>query len=494
MIPETTETNVINYYSEKINSKSNESSKKDEKIKNLLQQWGENAKINNKDSNKEMLSKLIKDETFSEVDLYLFMKGAEIRAEGGWFKEGILWKTPKPLATLFEECRKCKVEEFYAKTEMNFPEVVSIQKLSEFPEPVSIQKPSEFPEPVSIQKTSYSEDFKIEYQLARWQYNSDKSNKDGNSKILIDLITDETVSNSKLFEFMNKSGIRENGGWFTKKPTWFSRETKKERTAIFEKHRGNIQEFFKSEMEKPIIEEKKEKVAEHSKYENIESTKLKEHFGKKEEISQIVVAYQNPEKGVTLLLKQGDILKTSADIIVNAANKDLRFGGGISGQIHKAAGVKDDNNPIMVEKKAWLTVHNKERMDVGSDYVMTSAGELGVNKQILHVAGPDCRINEENLNRVNLLRKAYESCFEGLEKFAAERKQDHVRIAIPVLSGKIFNYDSQDSTLITLSVVNDFIKNRTAASPTYIIELYTYEKEDTENYVKAMQQRGLFLD
>jgi O-acetyl-ADP-ribose deacetylase (regulator of RNase III) len=193
---------------------------------------------------------------------------------------------------------------------------------------------------------------------------------------------------------------------------------------------------------------------------------------------------------VGIIIRQGDICQSSADIIVNAANRDLRKGGGISEAIHKAAGTGCEG--IMQEKEAWKMKNGKQLMDVGTDYVLTSAGDLTKNgvKHILHVAGPDVRPDkqgpdQQKENWIPMITAAYDTCFATIEKFAADTNQDAVRIAIPVISGKIFGLDPNDSIGWIIAARDRFIQHRGSMQKPIILEFYTYEDKDMTLYLNT---------
>src|SRR5438132_5381130 len=80
-----------------------------------------------------------------------------------------------------------------------------------------------------------------------------------------------------------------------------------------------------------------------------------------------------------LRLEIGDITRTAADVIVNAANSALAGGGGVDGAIHRAGG------PSIMEELREI------RRQIGScptgSAVATSAGALPA-RWIFHAVGP----------------------------------------------------------------------------------------------------------
>lgn len=78
---------------------------------------------------------------------------------------------------------------------------------------------------------------------------------------------------------------------------------------------------------------------------------------------------------------RGDITQVHADVIVNAANRRLRGGGGgVDGAIHKAAG------PDLLAFEEWMYPHGTQV----AEPVATPAFDLPA-RHIVHVPGPDVR-------------------------------------------------------------------------------------------------------
>lgn len=86
-----------------------------------------------------------------------------------------------------------------------------------------------------------------------------------------------------------------------------------------------------------------------------------------------------------IYLKQGDITKEHADVIVNAANQTLLGGGGVDGAIHRAGGPR-----ILEECKRLREKQEREGKFIGcptGGAVITIAGNLNANF-VVHAVGP----------------------------------------------------------------------------------------------------------
>ncbi|MFZ5801932.1 MAG: O-acetyl-ADP-ribose deacetylase [Candidatus Omnitrophota bacterium] len=129
-------------------------------------------------------------------------------------------------------------------------------------------------------------------------------------------------------------------------------------------------------------------------------------------------------------IKQGDITKEKADVIVNAANSALAGGGGVDGAIHRAAG------PAVMEacRKIGGCPTGKA--------VMTTAGALKA-QAIFHAVGP--RWKDGKAGESVLLRSCYAECF----RLAIEH--GFRSIAFPAISTGVYGYPKDEAARIALS-------------------------------------------
>jgi O-acetyl-ADP-ribose deacetylase (regulator of RNase III) len=130
-----------------------------------------------------------------------------------------------------------------------------------------------------------------------------------------------------------------------------------------------------------------------------------------------------------ILIKKGDITAEEVDVIVNAANSQLKGGGGVDGAIHRAAG------PSVMEECRKIG-----KCPTG-EAVMTNAGSLKA-KKIIHTVGPVW--NGGHRDEEDLLRKAYSNSFE-LAVRAGLRT-----IAFPAISTGVYRYPKGPAARIAL--------------------------------------------
>ncbi len=131
---------------------------------------------------------------------------------------------------------------------------------------------------------------------------------------------------------------------------------------------------------------------------------------------------------------QGDITRTSADAIVNAANSALAMGGGVCGAIFRAAGV------------AELTAACQAIGGCATgSAVITPAFGITNAKFIVHAVGP-VYADHEPEKAAELLRDAYAASL----KIAAEN--GCTSIAFPAISTGIYGYPLQEACRQAVSV------------------------------------------
>lgn len=138
--------------------------------------------------------------------------------------------------------------------------------------------------------------------------------------------------------------------------------------------------------------------------------------------------------GVRLDLVAGDITRQDDfDAVVNAANAQLRTGGGVAGAIHRAAG------PGLAEEARPLAP-----IEPG-EAVITSGHDLP-NPHVIHCLGPVYGRDEPS-------DELLASCYEQALRLAEENGLTSV--AFPALSTGAFGYPMDDAARVALRTVLD---------------------------------------
>lgn len=154
-----------------------------------------------------------------------------------------------------------------------------------------------------------------------------------------------------------------------------------------------------------------------------------------------------------IVLVQGDIARSYADVIVNAANSRLAGGGGVDGAIHDAGGPE-----IMAELDR---IRPPGGCPAGSA-VLTGAGRLDA-KWVAHAVGP--RWNGGGRREAELLAGAYTSSLElAASKGAAT-------VVLPAISTGIYGYPVEKAAPVALGAVAGFLRERktTVAVATFVL-------------------------
>lgn len=133
-----------------------------------------------------------------------------------------------------------------------------------------------------------------------------------------------------------------------------------------------------------------------------------------------------------------DITKMNVDAIVNAANNDLKMGGGVCGAIFKAAGAA----------KLQAACDKLSPIKTG-EAVITPGFELPA-KFVIHAAGPVYERQNAGESE-KLLRSAY---MESL-RLAIDNKCES--IAFPLISSGIYGYPKDEALEVATSAIQDFL-------------------------------------
>ena len=142
------------------------------------------------------------------------------------------------------------------------------------------------------------------------------------------------------------------------------------------------------------------------------------------------------KSGIEIELIQGDIAnQPDITAIVNAANAQLRKGGGVAGAIHRAAG------PGL----------EKEAIPLGpiepGQAVITSGHNLP-NRYVIHCLGPVYGVNRPE---AELLANCYRNALKLAERYEIDS------IAFPAISTGIFGYPLEEAAQVTMKTIAQVI-------------------------------------
>ncbi len=143
---------------------------------------------------------------------------------------------------------------------------------------------------------------------------------------------------------------------------------------------------------------------------------------------------ETKQSDITIELKRGDIANQSdIDAVVNAANAELRIGGGVAGAIHRAAGPE-------------LTEETRSMAPIEPGEAVISGGHNLPNDYIIHCLGPVYGRDEPS---DELLANCYKKALDLAEDHQIER------IAFPAISTGAFGYPMNDAARVAFKTVKE---------------------------------------
>ena len=130
---------------------------------------------------------------------------------------------------------------------------------------------------------------------------------------------------------------------------------------------------------------------------------------------------------------QGDMTKASVDVIVNAANENLRHGGGLAAALAAAGG-----EAFVADSDRWVSEHGP----VPSGGAAVTIGGRLQARWVVHVVGPRFREGQDN---AAMLREAVRAALD------ASAGVDARTVAMPAISTGVFGYPLEPATGVIAS-------------------------------------------
>lgn len=166
-------------------------------------------------------------------------------------------------------------------------------------------------------------------------------------------------------------------------------------------------------------------------------------------------------KNTLIEVKKGDIVKQDdVEAVVNAANSQLRKGGGVAGAIHDNAGSK-------------LREETKDLAPITPGEAVITKGYKLPNKYIIHCLGPRYGIDTPE---DKLLTKCYENALSIAE-------ENNIKsISFPAISTGAFGYPTKKAAEISIRTV----KNKSSELKLDLIRFVLFSEEDYKIYKKVI--------
>ena len=165
----------------------------------------------------------------------------------------------------------------------------------------------------------------------------------------------------------------------------------------------------------------------------------------------------------TIRVIQGDITNQNVDVIVNAANNQMRGGGGVDGAIHRAGG------PDILRE---CIEHFPQGLATG-DAGWTTAGNMPA-RYVVHTVGPN--YNAGQTDRA-LLTAAYARSLEVADSLNAQT------VAFPLISAGIYGWPKQDA----IDAAIDTILN--ADTQVEEVRLVAFDQDTYQQIVKTLDRK-----
>jgi O-acetyl-ADP-ribose deacetylase len=164
-----------------------------------------------------------------------------------------------------------------------------------------------------------------------------------------------------------------------------------------------------------------------------------------------------------LKLIAGDITRQYTEAIVNAANKQLSPGGGVSGAIHRAAG------PKLWEECKTLGGCNTGEAKLTRGYNLKA-------KYVIHTVGP---VYSGSVSDPEDLRDCYKNSL-----LLASRKNIK-SISFPSISTGVFGYPVKEASIIALKTITDFLKEHPEIE---LVKMVLFSEGDYNIYKSSLEK------
>lgn len=145
-----------------------------------------------------------------------------------------------------------------------------------------------------------------------------------------------------------------------------------------------------------------------------------------------------------------DITKMNVDAIVNAANTELRMGGGVCGAIFRAAG------------PAEMQAACDRLAPIRTGEAVITPGFALPAKHVIHATGP-IYSSQRAAECEQLLRSAY---LHSLRLAALHKCES---IAFPLISSGIYGYPKAEALQVAVSAIRDFLARAERDMDVYLV-------------------------
>ncbi len=173
---------------------------------------------------------------------------------------------------------------------------------------------------------------------------------------------------------------------------------------------------------------------------------------------------KNKFNHTTLEIKQGNIVdQPDCDAIVNAANAQLRTGGGVAGAIHRIGDPE-------------LTQETRSMAPISPGEAVISSAPNFPNKHIIHCLGPV-------YGRDKPSDKLLKNCYLNALKVAEENGV--TSIAFPAISTGAFGYPKKEAATIALKAIKEESEHLESVK---LVRFVLFSEEDFKLHKKVLDE------
>ena len=170
--------------------------------------------------------------------------------------------------------------------------------------------------------------------------------------------------------------------------------------------------------------------------------------------------------GVTVECVRGDITSQEDVVaIVNAANAELRSGGGVAGAIHRAAGpgLEEEARPLAPIRPGQA--------------VITGGHDLP-NRYVIHALGP---VYGRDRPEAEVLAKCYRHSLALAEEHGIDS------VAFPAISTGVFGYPVEEAARVSLGTVMEESEHLKSVR---LVRFVLFGEEDLEVHERVLSERS----
>jgi len=168
--------------------------------------------------------------------------------------------------------------------------------------------------------------------------------------------------------------------------------------------------------------------------------------------------------GVRIELIQGDIAnQPDVDAVVNAANAELKTGGGVAGAIHRAAG------PELAEECRPLA-------PIKPGEAVITGGHNLPNPHAIHCLGPVYGRDEP---ADELLANCYRRALELAEEHGLSS------LAVPAISTGAFDYPTPDAARIAFATIREMVPSLASVQ---LVRFVLFSAQDLEIHEQLLRE------